>query len=118
MCNVVCQDLKNENNVTFHVRTVVVAIPTILASQISFSPPLQLNRLELCSLMKMGSIIKNLIFYSECWWKRLGFSGEAVDNSGISFRFCFDASHPDAKNPSLVAFVLGDLAREFHQIIQ
>ncbi|CAD6885673.1 unnamed protein product, partial [Tilletia laevis] len=79
------------NGTAFTSKTVVVAMSPPVAGLINYDPPLPSQRTELCKLMVMGSIGKAIATYKEPFWRKAGFSGQAVSDSGTT-RATFDQS--------------------------
>jgi monoamine oxidase len=91
-------------------RFAIVAVPPTVAGRIEWDPPLPPLRAQLMQRMPMGSVIKCVAFYKEPFWRRDGFSGEVVGNTGL-VRLVFDDSPEDGSSGALVAFITGDQAR-------
>ena len=78
---------------------VIVALPTPLAASLNVFPSPPAERVKLATSATMGAIIKTIIIYKEAFWRRAGFSGEAIvdvasdPRRGPAFNF-FDACVP------------------------
>lgn len=92
----------------------IVAIPPALAGAIRFRPALPPARAELARAMPMGKVIKCVLAYPRPFWRDAGLSGEALCDDG-PVRLVFDDSPADAAHGALVAFILGEAAREWGQ---
>lgn len=95
----------------YHAHRVVVAIPPILAGEITYYPPLPFQRQELARQMPMGSVIKYVAIYEQPFWRKKGFSGEAFSDIGpcvTTFDGCTSLG-----TPALVTFSDGAVAREY-----
>ncbi|KAN0040660.1 hypothetical protein ACTA71_008998 [Dictyostelium dimigraforme] len=90
----------------------VITIPPNIADTIIYQPELPNERRLLTKSMEMGKVIKFIIFYDECWWRELGFSGEIV-NDGTSISFCYDGSFEDGSKPSIIGFFEGSYTEEW-----
>jgi monoamine oxidase len=91
-------------------RSVVVAMPPLLAGRIEYEPALPASRTVLTQRFAMGAAIKCIALYARPFWRERGFSGEAIsDRGGVGF--VLDASKPD--QPALVGFVEGEPARRW-----
>ncbi len=97
---------------SFAARFAVIAVPPHLAVRIRFEPALPALRDQLSQRMPLGSSIKFFAFYDRPFWREQGFSGEWVSNDSI-VSLAFDASPRDGTVGALVAFVLGDQARQW-----
>ena len=91
-------------------RRVIVALAPMLADRVRFEPALPASRALLAAHMPMGSVIKILVAYAEPFWRKAGFSGEAVSDSA-PFSPVFDACLPGRPEGLLVGFIEGDHAR-------
>lgn len=91
----------------------ISSIPLPLQTRILFDPPLPIARQQLCLRSHMGSIIKVIIAYKTPFWRKKGFSGEILSIDGPA-RLFFDDTQEGGKVPSLVGFICGKHAREYH----
>lgn len=89
----------------------VVALSPSMCEGIEFEPELPMSRRELQKRMPMGSVIKCVVAYERPFWRERGFSGEAVSD-GWPIRAVFDDGSHDGKHAALVAFIVGDAARD------
>jgi len=99
----------NQNEYT--AQRVILAIPPILAGDISYEPALPIERHQLTKHMPMGSVIKYVAVYDRPFWREKGFSGEAFCDSGpcvTTFDGCTSTG-----TPALVTFSDGAVAREY-----
>ncbi len=92
-------------------RRVILALAPSLCERIAFSPELPTARRELQKRMPMGSVIKCVATYERAFWREAGFSGEAISD-GWPVRAVFDDTSHDGRQPALVAFIVGDAARD------
>lgn len=88
----------------------VVAVPPTAAGRIDFEPALPPRRDGLTQRTPMGNVIKAVATYDEPFW-RPERSGEVVADDTVGL--VFDDSPPDGEFGALVAFMLGDSAREW-----
>jgi len=91
---------------SYSAKKVIVAVPPVLASQISFTPSLPPKRDKLLQKMPMGSAIKTFAIYKKPFWREKGFSGKVVNDTGL-VRLIYDASPHDDSYGVLLAFLLG-----------
>ncbi len=96
-------------------RYAVLALPPALAAEIEVTPALPAARRELHERMPMGSVVKCVIAYERPFWRRRGFSGEAV-TGGRPLGLVFDGCAPGDGPKALVAFALGDAAKELGEL--
>jgi monoamine oxidase len=82
-----------------------------VCERIRFRPELPAARSELQRRMPMGSVVKCIVAYDEPFWRRDGYSGEGIADTGLA-RIVFDDCSPDGKKAALLVFILGDAARE------
>jgi monoamine oxidase len=85
-------------------RFVVVAIPPAHRSFIEFTPPLPAEHQQLAARWPQGRLSKAYVAYPTPFWRRDGFSGEALSDEGPVF-ITFDVS-PQPEGPGvLLGFV-------------
>ncbi len=97
---------------TYQARRAIVAIPPLLAGKIDYTPTLPQARAALHAQMPMGAVIKCIVAYTRPFWREAGFSGEAVTDGEV-VQVLFDDSPHDGSYGALVAFMLGDAARNW-----
>ncbi|KAN0040769.1 hypothetical protein ACTFIV_003305 [Dictyostelium citrinum] len=101
------------NEISYYVcKYLVITVPPNIADTIIYQPELPNERRLLTKSMEMGKVIKFIIFYDQCWWRELGFSGEIV-NDGSSISFCYDGSFEDGSKPSIIGFFEGSYTEEW-----
>ena len=93
-------------------RRAIVAVPPVLASRITYDPPLPNSRDGLMQRMPHGSVIKVNAIYDEAFWRREGLSGQAF-NPQLPVAWTLDNSPPDGSPGALVAFFEAHSARRF-----
>lgn len=87
---------------------VVVAIPPHLAAKLDGVPA---ERAQLGARMPMGSVIKCIASYDTAFWREAGYSGEAISTTGV-IRATFDDCNAAGDHAALVAFIVGDPAKQ------
>ncbi|HWO19651.1 MAG TPA: FAD-dependent oxidoreductase [Kofleriaceae bacterium] len=92
-------------------RRAILALPPAMLRKLDFAPALPLPRAQLHARMPMGSVIKCIASYERPFWRQAGYSGEAFSTTGL-VRATFDDCSPAGDHAALVAFVVGDAARE------
>jgi monoamine oxidase len=92
-------------------RRAILALPPAMLRRIAFSPALPPARARLHAGMPMGSVIKCVASYGRPFWRDAGYSGEAFSTAGL-VRATFDDCSPSGDHAALVAFVVGDAAKQ------
>ncbi|EGG22874.1 amine oxidase [Cavenderia fasciculata] len=103
-----------EGGQRFRAKFVANTIPPALAGRIDYKPALPASRDSLTQRMPMGSVIKTIVIYDEPFWRRDGFSAEALSEHGPIF-ICYDDSSHDDKANAIVGFIAGQDAREWSE---
>jgi monoamine oxidase len=93
----------------FQSKYVIIAIPPHMITRIQFKPLLPFNIDQLLQAFPIGYALKFTVMYKIPFWRKLGFSGEAVsDNAPITL--LYDTSPPDAdelaKKGSFLTFLI------------
>lgn len=88
----------------------IVAVPPTAANRIEFEPGLPAKHDEFLQRAPMGNVIKCIATYEEPFW-RPERSGEVIADDTVGL--VFDDSPPAGDSGALVAFMLGDAAREW-----
>jgi monoamine oxidase len=91
----------------------IIAIPTVLISEIDFQPGLPLYKTQLLQKISMGIVGKILAVYDKPFWRTNGYSGQVVADENSPFQTLFDSSPADGSYGSLMAFCIADRARDF-----
>lgn len=100
---------------TFAAPYVVIALAPPMIKSLRFSPDLPRHRVALQNGMKMGAAIKIVVLYERAFWRDAGLSGEVVyDEPPLSV--VFDNTSHDGAQPALVAFIMGDAARQWRDL--
>jgi monoamine oxidase len=95
----------------FRARRAILALPPAMLRKVAFAPALPLARAQLHARMPMGSVIKCIASYARPFWRDAGYSGEAFSTAGL-VRATFDDCSPSGDHAALVAFVVGDAAKQ------
>ncbi len=95
----------------FRARRAILALPPAMLRKLAFAPTLPLARAQLHARMPMGSVIKCIASYDRPFWREAGYSGEAFSTAGL-VRATFDDCSPSGDHAALVAFVVGDAAKQ------
>jgi monoamine oxidase len=88
----------------------IVAVPPIVAGQISYEPDLPRSRRKLNHLMRQGTLIKATAVYEKPFWREEGLTGQAFMTGG-PVNATFDDSPPDGSPGIVFGFIGGDNAR-------
>lgn len=96
---------------TWRTQRVVLALPPALIDRIEIAPALPAARARLHAAMPMGSVIKCIVAYERPFWREAGYSGEAFSTTGL-VRATFDDCSPRGDHAALVAFLVGDAAKQ------
>lgn len=89
---------------------VILAIPPVLSGRIDYEPDLPPSRDMLTQRMPMGSVIKCVALYETPFWRKAGYSGEAIADRG-AVKLVFDDSSRDGSHGALVGFIMGKDAK-------
>lgn len=93
----------------------IVAVPPTVSGRIDYDPPLPAWRDSLTQRSPMGAVVKCVAAYEDPFWRAEGLSGEVLDADG-PVGLVFDDSPPSGSHGALVAFALGDTARELTEV--
>lgn len=96
-------------------RRAIAALPPALLGRIELAPAPPPARALVHAHMRPGSVIKCIAAYARPFWRERGYSGEAFSTTGL-VRATFDDCSPAGDHAALVAFVVGDAARELSRL--
>jgi monoamine oxidase len=96
-------------------RRAIVAAPPSLVRRIVFTPELPLPRRRTLDRSPTGATTKHILLYERAFWRDEGLSGEVVCDEG-PFSVVFDNTSADGAQPSLLAFSVGQAARELGEL--
>lgn len=96
---------------SYEARSVLVAVPPMMASKIVFSPPLPAALNAALGVWRSGMVIKVLVRYPRAFWRERGLSGMVMwrDLAGL---FACDVSRDD-DHSALVVFIGGPLGERW-----
>jgi monoamine oxidase len=94
-----------------HARRAVLAIAPPLYARIAITPELPAARGRLVDAMPMGATTKVIATYAKAFWREAGHSGEVIAREG-PIAVCFDNTSHDGAQAALVAFIVGERARQ------
>jgi len=92
----------------------ILALPPALLAKIEIAD-LGFDRIAIHQRMQPGSVIKCIASYAKPFWREAGYSGEAFSTHGL-VRATFDDCSATGEHAALVAFVVGDRARELSKV--
>ncbi|PPJ54775.1 hypothetical protein CBER1_04047 [Cercospora berteroae] len=96
----------------FEASRVIVSVPTPLYREITFSPPLPVEKLELSRSSRLGDYCKSIVFYQSPWWRKHGLTGMSQSAKGPCV-VTRDSSVDADKHYSLTCFIVGQPARDW-----
>ncbi|XP_042314148.1 amine oxidase [flavin-containing] A-like isoform X2 [Sceloporus undulatus] len=91
------------NHEIYKGRYVISAIPPLLTTKIHFKPELPTKRNQLIQRIPKGSVIKNMMFYKEAFWRKLGCCGAMMildEEAPVSA--ALDDTKPDESEPAIM----------------
>ena len=92
------------DDIEVHAKHVVLAVPPILISRISFEPPLPRRQQQLHQHLSMGFVIKVHAVYETPFWRDAGLSGTAFSPYELVHEAYDNTNHGDPRG-TLVGFV-------------
>lgn len=97
---------------SFRAERVICAMPPSLAADISYDPPLPVDKQTCLRNLQPGCAIKCFAVYQKPFWRAQGWSGSAVSDVG-PVHVCFDVTPPNEDRGILMGFIEGrDAVRE------
>jgi len=92
-----------------HAKHVILAVPPILISRISYEPPLPRRQQQLHQHLSMGFVIKVHAVYESPFWREQGLSGTAFSPYELVHEAYDNTNHEDPRG-TLVGFVADEEA--------
>ncbi|MFF2389208.1 flavin monoamine oxidase family protein [Agromyces sp. NPDC058104] len=92
------------DSIEVHAKRVVLAVPPILYSRISYEPPLPRRQHQLHQHLSMGFVIKVHAVYETPFWREQGLSGTAFSPYELCHEAYDNTNHGDSRG-TLVGFV-------------
>lgn len=105
----------NTSKATYHSKKVIMAIPPVLASCISYTPLLSINKRQMLQKIPMGTVVKCYAIYKKPFWREKGYSGEAVTDEGSPYQTIFDNGPAHSDYGVLMGFAIADRANKLMQ---
>lgn len=91
-------------------KSVIVAMSPPLASRISYTPQLPVERDQLSKGLFMGALGKAIAVYEQPFWRDANLTGQAVSDSGTT-RVTYDYSPSDGSYGAILGFLEADVMR-------
>ena len=104
-----------EDGRRFHAKKVVVSIPTPTYKQITFQPPLPLDKLKYSSNSMLGYYAKMILVWDKPWWRKGGYCGMTQSFVGPA-SVTRDTSDDLRGQFSLTCFVVGQPGRDWSKL--
>lgn len=96
-------------------KKVIVSLPTPLYKEMTFSPSLPADKLEISDTTTLGYYAKAIVFYDGPWWQESKLCGLSQSTVG-PFTLTRDTSIPSAASFSLTCFIVGELGRKWSRL--
>jgi monoamine oxidase len=97
---------------------VVFAVPPPLLNEIEIRPGLSQQKINLIQHYPMGRVGKCFMIYASPFWRKSGFSGQAVSDENTPFQTLFDCSPAQSHVGILMGFTIGSRAKSFFELSQ
>ncbi|GKZ84487.1 hypothetical protein AnigIFM56816_009820 [Aspergillus niger] len=95
----------------FSCKRVIFSVQTIFYKSITFDPPLPSSKLKLAEHGVQSFSFKNIVFYSQPWWRKAGLSGALMSFKGPLFT-SRDTSNDGKGHYSPTCFANGEFGRQ------
>ncbi|TVY38214.1 Amine oxidase [flavin-containing] A [Lachnellula occidentalis] len=104
-----------EDGTRYHAKKVVVSIPTPTYKQITFQPPLPLDKLKYSSNSMLGYYAKMILIWDKPWWRKGGYCGMTQSFVGPA-SVTRDTSDDLEGQFSLTCFLVGQPGRDWSKL--
>jgi monoamine oxidase len=101
---------------SYSCQKVIFAVPPPLLDEIDIIPPLSQDKKMLLKNYPMGQVGKCFMIYKNPFWRKSGFSGQAVSDDASPFQTLFDCSPVDGNFGILMGFAIGNRARTYFDL--
>ncbi|KAI6350806.1 hypothetical protein MCOR25_010376 [Pyricularia grisea] len=99
----------------FHAKRVILAIPTNMYKDITFTPSLPTRKQAIISNTKPGIYAKVILSYRSAWWREAKLAGKFTSRAASGpICFSWDTSDPASDQYSLAVFIAGAKATAWH----
>lgn len=100
----------------FESEKVIVAIPPIIAGKLEYSPPLSIAKKQLLQKIPMGIVVKCYAVYKTPFWRKKGYSGQAVTDENCMHQTVFDNGPINQDYGVLIGFSIASRAVELMKL--
>lgn len=101
---------------SYSCQKVIFAVPPPLLAEIEILPELSQDKKKLLKNYPMGQVGKCFMIYKNPFWRKSGFSGQAVSDETYPFQTLFDCSPADSNYGILMGFVIGNRAKTYFSL--
>ena len=95
---------------------VIFAVPPPLLNEIEILPGLSPEKKKLLKNYPMGRVGKCFMIYKTPFWRKAGFSGQAVSDENTPYQTLFDCSPADGSYGILMGFTIGNRAKAYFEL--
>ena len=107
--------VSTEYGTRYHAKKVIVSIPTPTYKQITFQPPLPLDKLKYSSNSTLGYYAKMILLWNKPWWRKDGYCGMTQSFIGPA-SVTRDTSDDFQGQFSLTCFIVGQPGRDWSKL--
>jgi monoamine oxidase len=104
-----------DDGTRYHCKKVIVSVPTPVYKDLTFSPPLPLDKVKYSSSTTLGYYAKMILLWDTPWWRDLGYCGMTQSFIGPA-AVTRDTSDEKFGQFSLTCFVTGDPGRAWSKL--
>ena len=104
-----------EDGTRYHCKKAIVSIPTPNYKELTFFPPLPLDKLKYSSSTMLGYYAKMILVFNKPWWRSAGYCGMTQSFVGPS-AVTRDTSDDSLGQFSLTCFVVGEPGRVWSKL--
>ena len=101
---------------SFTCEKVIFAVPPPLLGEIEILPGLSQEKKNLLQDYPMGRVGKCFMIYKTPFWRKSGFSGQAVSDGNTPFQTLFDCSPANLNHGILMGFTIGNRAKTYFEL--
>lgn len=101
---------------SFTCEKVIFAVPPPLLEEIEIFPGLSEEKKNLIKDYPMGRVGKCFMVYKSPFWRKSGFSGQAVSDGITPFQTLFDCSPANSNYGILMGFTIGNRAKSYFEL--
>lgn len=106
----------NTSQKQFKAKYIISAIPPHLLSEVELPPDFSEEKKTLLKSLPMGLVAKCFAVYKTPFWRKNGYSGQAVSDENTPFQTVFDASPKDGSKGVLLAFCIANRHKYFFDL--